>query len=262
MVLSDTVFERNHAFLGAFLFVSNLKSVRLNCSSGSLEPKLEFFKRAQWESMKIINTTEGDCAKWKSNHADRYRNIATYASGVYAEVEEGNKIEQVRMSGNPTVIKNYASGSLLPTIWITIIDDLGQWPAIGIKNDTVQATMISPDGFILGTVSIPLINGKGNFTGITGFCSNGTYELVIEFSEKSLNPLKLYVEVRQCRVGESSSSDGSLCVECNTATYSFHPEEAKSCQPCPEMQIAVFLSLYQRKATGIRFHALNSSKDV
>lgn len=235
-VLSDITLMFNAAVHGgASLIVNNLPVLRINCASQSIEPQLQFFKRHQWESMNVIQSTEDICKEWKGNGAEGYRdNIATYATHVYAELETNDRTESVRTSGRPTVIENYVSGSILPTIILEVIDDLGQGPAIGVTNDTVQSTLSSPDGLFSGFLTIPLTEGIGRFVGISGFSSNGTRHLLIEFSEESLKPINISVEVRSCFVGESLALDSSVCVQCNAATYNFHPETANGCLPCPE----------------------------
>lgn len=58
--------------------------------------------------------------------------------------------------------------------------------------------------------------------------------MVIKFSQKSLPPLEIIVEVRSCSVGEALAANGTICTPCNAATYNFQPTEETGCQPCPE----------------------------
>lgn len=235
VVLRDTAFKRNRAFLGASLFVNNLPALRINCSSKTIELQLEFFKRWQWESMKVIQS-KSICKEWKGNKANGYgNNIATYAAHVHAKLEINNRTKSLRTSEKPTVIENYASGSKLPTILLQLVDALGQGPAVGVCNDVISATMSSlDDRLFFGTIVVALNESRGNFTEITAFRSPGKYRLEISFNEESLKPLPFVVEVRKCIIGETSGPDDSICILCNAATFNFRPEGKTGCLPCPE----------------------------
>lgn len=178
----------------------------------------------------------GICENWKGNKARRYGdNIATYASRVIAEiVRDDSSTEPVQTYGNFIVIEGYESGQLLPDIQLQIVDDIGQGLAIGVMRTVVRARLSSPDNFLSGVVTIRPIKGRETFTGIFGIGSNKTYDLIINFSEMTLAPLRILVKVRACHIGESLSPDGLRCFLCNSASYNFRANRSKACLPCPE----------------------------
>lgn len=144
-------------------------------------------------------------------------------------------------SGNTTMLKDHKlsirghrSGDQIPTLSCEVRDELGQGPASDIENSTIVATM-SSQGLFTGSIELPLKNGKGVFSGVSGYQTKGQYHIFINFSDSALFPYEIEIEIRGCNLGEFQTQDGKYCEKCSQGTYNiFENSSNESCKPCPE----------------------------
>lgn len=182
--------------------------------------------------MNAIRSSDDVCPEWRGNSADEYgQAVGTYAAKVKKVIYQQDRDAVVLYDGY-YFVANHASGSALPTVYLEVVDWLGQGPAIGVLSDNISATMSSPEDFFDGSVTVLLEDGHGNISGVTGFQPPGHYNVVVSFSEESLKPLVIEVQIRGCRIGEAAAASGSICEPCNGETYNFFPEDGMNCQPC------------------------------
>ena len=230
--LMGVTFENNSARrAGGSVFASDLAAVRVNCSDVSDEDVEKTSSRDALENIGDLGSRR--CESWKRNTADAYGpDAASYAQLVRKTIrfEDGDRTQTVLQS--QYTLSNHTSGRAVPTIDVEVLDALEQGPAIGVAKDTVQAIMRSPDEFFNGQILVPLIGGRGTFTGVTGYRRPGRYKILIEFSETSLEDFELEIDVRECSFGEEAAANGLLCKQCSGKTYNFAPGER--CKECPE----------------------------
>lgn len=186
--------------------------------------------------MNSLAETKNICSDWKGNNADEYgNNVATYAVRVEGNVENQENHE-LNSDENPfeIFIRNYSSGSTLPDIDLTMVDQIGQYPAILYNVEVVTANVSSKNGFLLDPIVVTILNGSGSISGIIALQTPDNYTLNVTFDQESLNPLSIIVEVRKCFMGETSTQRHRLCHQCNAANYNFLPNEENNCQTCPD----------------------------
>ena len=219
---------------GGAIFIDTVAGLRLDCSDESKEQGLQFYSKKQWKSMKHLASIEDICTSWENNTAERYGPaVASYVSDIQKEIanEETKDLESVK--GSHYTIHNHRSGNPIPKIALTLVDELGQGPAVGQNNKDIEAVMSSPDGFLDGTVREPL-GIKGANLNATSFVRPGNCNVLIQFEGANLERFEITVEVRPCDIGEVASGNGTFCESCNAVSYNFYPEEDSECHPCPE----------------------------
>ena len=236
VAMTETVFVQNRAHqAGGALFMSNPAAVRFRCPSGSNRVFEQLHSERDLKALNVLKKTDDVCHDWRGNRAGVYGDaVASYVRSVSKTLMEEGTAETVKIAGDNYTIRNHKSGSRLPTIVLGVKDAFGQKPAIGVSNDTVVATMTSPDGFFTGSLSVRLVNGSGAFSEFAAYQKPGTYTLRIEFSEAALPEFVIAVEVRQCMIGEMPVADGTFCQTCSAETYSISPDDTDGCLPCPE----------------------------
>ena len=232
--LIDNVFEENTATVaGGAVFVDRIAVIRMHCSANSTEDELSFLSDEQLKQMKVLNSTEDICRTWKANTAKRYGpDVASYAADV-RKIMHSMPTCNISAVKNQYIVHNYSSGTPLPPVSLTSIDDLGQHPAFGVDNQQVAAVMSSPDGLFDGNISRRLDSNVESFTTI-GFAEPGNYTVVIDFDQEQCESIKIVVEVRSCAMGEVPFRNGTLCEPCSSSTYSLSLEGDSVCHPCPE----------------------------
>ena len=232
--LIDNVFEENTATVaGGAVFVDRIAVIRMHCSANSTEDELSFLSDEQLKQMKVLNSTEDICRTWKANTAKRYGpDVASYAADV-RKIMHSMPTCNISAVKNQYIVHNYSSGTPLPPVSLTSIDDLGQYPAFGVDNQQVAAVMSSPDGLFDGNISRRLDSNVESFTTI-GFAEPGNYTVVIDFDQEQCESIKIVVEVRSCAMGEVPFRNGTLCEPCSSSTYSLSLEGDSVCHPCPE----------------------------
>ena len=237
LALRGSSFVNNEALTaGGAILASDLNSIRVECTyRGQTEP-LAFMNRFQFEALAVMNSEESVCESWKRNEAGDYGDdLASYGRQVRKEIrfEESGRNETVE--GNVYFLPNHQSGSQLPSLFLTVVDEAGQGPAIGAGNETVVARMSSPDGLFTGSLRVNLDNGVGNFSGISGYQKPGIYDVRVKFSSKSIPPFTILVEVRKCMLGEEAVADGTICQRCSGDSFNFYPNVAGAgCKACPD----------------------------
>ena len=238
-VLSETAFVDNEASsIGGALFSNELGAIRVACSSQDKRLKSEFYTREEWESMDSLKSNTDLCDGWKGNRADTYGpTAASYIRTVKKTIRYDHDNTSVVVQGNTHVILNQRSGSHLPTILLQATDELGQGPAIGASNETIEAIMTSPDGFFVGLIRVSLAFGEAVISGIAEFAPPGTYEILIAFSDESMETFALEVHIRECLINEAWTEEGPACRECSAAMYNFLPDDEMGCRPCPDKAI-------------------------
>ena len=234
-VLTGVELDRNEAKgAGGGLFTSDFNAIRLDCSPRLRKNTTTFYERQELDTLKAIRSKNDLCQSWSSNQAGIYgEDAGSYATDVTIHVFP-NDNDTVTRDGRHFEVKDHASGEPLPGFELKVVDDLGHWPAIGLNNETVEAFMTADGGFFSGSVNIDLINGTGNFTRVVGFGAKGKYRCRIEFSEESIEPVEIDVDIRGCRMGEVAAANGTVCELCSFDTYNLGEDGDKSCRPCPD----------------------------
>lgn len=203
-------FKDNRALLGGALFSRNTSFLRINCSSTTKTPQLTFFTRKQLDSMKTIASNGDVCENWERNKAIRYgQNVTTEASSVWKEILYEDKKEIIE-DGSSIVFRNYESRKTLPLIKLTLVDQLGQSPAIVPNSEIVKALLSSSDGFIVVRETLLLIEGEGSISGIVVNQYPDTYTVLVEFDQKFLKSFEIIIEVRKCVVRETAVEQEKL----------------------------------------------------
>eukprot|EP00210_Caulerpa_lentillifera_P000455 g438.t1 len=133
---------------------------------------------------------------------------------------------------------NVKSGDRLPMIHFKVVDDAGSDLA---SSRSVESHMLlqSPDGFLQGTIVITIKDGVGNIPRIVSFVDPGNYTLLLIPQSLSntgiiIDEAKLIISVRDCDLGEIFIEDEQICKECDAVSYSFDPQNDKTCKPCPK----------------------------
>ena len=232
--VADTSIMDNRArSAGGAVFIDTVAGLRLNCSGESKEPELQFYSKEQWKSMKRLTSVDDICPSWKNNTAGRYGpGVASAVSDVRKEIADEETGMLSLANGSKYTVHKHRSGEPIPLIVLIPMDELGQGPVIGKKND-VEAVMSSPDGFFVGSVRKSLDFEGANFSAF-GFVQPGNYNVLIEFEGADMESFEITVEVKPCDIGEVSSGNGTFCETCNVAAYNFSPEKDLECHPCPE----------------------------
>ena len=237
VALQGTHFVENEASsAGGAILSSDLNAVRLSCSYEPPDDPLSYLTRRQFEALPVLNSLDRVCEEWQSNQAEDYGvDLASYARRVRKVLRFEQREEDLEVEGNVYFLQDHLSGTQIPSLFLTVVDELGQGPAAGAGNETIEATMWSPDRLFTGALRIQLEEGAGNFSGIAGYREAGFYDVRVDFSEGSIPSFTIRVEVRSCRIGEAVAAGGTICQQCNGDTYNFFPDQLEpGCLPCPE----------------------------
>ena len=237
LALRGTHFVDNEASsAGGAILSSDLNAIRLGCSYEPPRDPLSYVTRRQFEALPVLNSLDRVCGQWQNNQAGVYGNdLASYARRVRKVLRFEEREERQEVEGNVYFLLDHLSGSQLPSLFLTAVDELGQGPAAGAGSEIIEATMWSPDHLFTGAVRIRLEEGEGGFSGIAGYREAGIYDVRVNFSEGSIPPFTIRVEVRSCRIGEAVAAGGTICQQCSGDTYNFSPNQQNpGCQPCPE----------------------------
>ena len=220
---------------GAFL-ASDLNAIRVGCASFKPQNPLAYMNRSEFETLAVLNARKSICRNWKRNKADDYGDdLASYGRGIAKVIRFEETAKELEVEGNVYFLQNHLSGSVPPSLFLTLVDQAGQGPAIGAGNETVVATMWSPDLLFAGLVRMRLEHGVGNFSGIAGYREPGFYNVRVDFSSGSIPSFTILVEIRRCMIGEAAVAHGTVCQRCSGDTFNFYPEkDDASCEACPE----------------------------
>ena len=234
MAVVDTKFFDNTAEVaGGAVFAGYSDAVRLNCSIASLDTGLAFYEEEEWMAVKRLKTQADICSSWKGNSGNVYgHEVGTYAT--YANMTVKKAKISVCVSGEKAcVIDGYRTGKDLPKAKLTLMDGLGQGPAISYGS--INAIMSSARGeFMVGSIVLPMDEGNCTFESVRGFVAPGDYNLTVEFGEKTIKEIRITVVVRDCSIGEIVAPGTGVCQECSNTTYNFDSSKNSSCRPCPE----------------------------
>ena len=233
--MTNTLLMNNKAeAAGGAIFIDTVAGLRLNCSDESKEQGLQFYSRKQWTSMKRLASIDDICTFWEDNTADRYGPaVASFVSDIQKKIANAETKDLELIKGSHYTIHNHRSGKPIPLIVFTLVDELGQGPAVGQNNEDIKAVMSSPEEFFLGNIVKPLVVESANLSAV-GFVQPGMYKILTEFEGSNLESFEITVEVKPCEMGEVPSGDGKFCEPCNVASYNFSPEDDSECHPCPE----------------------------
>ena len=233
-VANTSLINNRATSAGGAVFIDTVAGLRLRCSDDINQRRLEFYSEKQWKTMKRLTSIDDICTSWKNNTAERYGpDVASSVSNVQKEITIDKTGVLSLVNGKNHTILNHRSGEQIPAITLTLVDELGQGPAVGESNEEIKAVMFSPDGFFIGNVTKPLGIEGANLSAV-GFVQPGIYRVLIDFEGASLETFEITVEVKPCDIGEVLSRDGKFCESCNVASYNFSPEDDSECHPCPE----------------------------
>ena len=237
LALQSTQITGNQASsAGGAILSSDLNAIRVRCSKRSRRYPHLYLTRKEFESLDVLNSLDHVCSEWKGNEAGVYGNtLASYARRVKKVIRYEDRDFEEEVEGNRYVVRNHVSGTQIPSLYIEVVDALGQGPASGAGNDTVVATMASPDRLFSGAIGVRLDEGSGNFSGVAGYREAGFYDVRVDFSERSIPSFTIVVEIRGCSIGEAATANGTFCQPCNGNTYNFFPDRADpGCKSCPD----------------------------
>ena len=233
-VANTSLINNRATSAGGAVFIDTVAGLRLRCSDDINQRRLELYSEKQWKTMKRLTSIDDICTSWKNNTAERYGpDVASSVSNVQKEITIDKTGVPSLVNGKNHTILNHRSGEQIPAITLTLVDELGQGPAVGESNEEIKAVMFSPDGFFIGNVTKTLGIEGANLSAV-GFVQPGIYRVLIDFEGASLETFEITVEVKPCDIGEVLSRDGKFCESCNVASYNFSPEDDSECHPCPE----------------------------
>ena len=233
VAMTDTTLAGNEAKVaGGGVFVGYLKAIRFRCSAEPDNERATFYKKAEWEKLRVLERADDICRSWRSNEALVYgQAVGTYATVAQMTTVSDEGKESVTSSGEEYVVAQYRSGDELPAMDLRLVDGLGQKPARSYR--TVEAVLSASDSFLQGSIVVPMQRGEGSLSNIRGFVPAGSYSLTFAFGEETaMESISITVVVIGCLIGEILSG-GSICVNCSTTTYNFRPSSS-FCQTCPE----------------------------
>ena len=237
LALRGSTFVDNEALsAGGAVLSSDLNAIRVDCTSDYWEDSLTYMNRSDFEALPLLNSKETVCRGWKRNKAGDYGDdLASYGRLVRKMIRFEETGEQEEVEGNVYFLQKHRSGSQLPSLFLTVVDEAGQGPAFGAGNETVVASMWSPDGLFTGSVRVRMENGVGNFSGISGYREPGFYDVRVDFSSGSIPSFAIMVEVRRCMIGEAAVANGTVCERCSGDSFNFFPDRMDAvCEACPE----------------------------
>ncbi len=230
IINSRFVANKAHRYGGAIL-TGYLEAIRTDCSSVEPDWSLTFLNESESMMLSSIHSEKDFCASWKENNAKvSGSTVGSFASMAMVIVESGGETTEAS-TGETYVIKNYASGTPLPTITVRLLDGLHQESPISYHE--ITATLTSPEEFLVGDFSLSVRENRVTYPRMVGFGYPGIYNLTISFNEKVMEDLTITVEVRNCTIGEVLVPENRICSKCSSTSYNFDPT-AKECQPCPE----------------------------
>ena len=250
LAFRGSTFIKNEALeAGGAVLASDLNAIRGNCIYPDQQDPLVFMNRPQFEALAVLNSKESVCRSWTGNKAGDYgSDLASYGRGVRKVIRFEESGDEEKVEGNIYFLQNHLSGSQLPSLFLTVVDQAGQGPAIGAGNETLVARMQSPDGLFTGSVRVLLEKGVGNFSGISGYQEPGIYEVRVVFSSRTIPAFTILVEVRNCMIGEAAVANGTVCQRCSGDSFNFFPDRENAvCEACPEHARCDGTVMYPRK---------------
>ena len=234
MALINTTFSGNAAGVaGGAIFAGYSEAIRIYDAPFSEGEDIDFLEEEEWKAMSVIEEVSDICPSPQSNRAGVYGHaIGTFALRAELTVEQTNKTS-IETRGEEYAIDRYRSGEELPSMIVRFVDGLGQGPAR--SHTIVKAVLSSADNFLHRPIELSMDDGVGNFSKIEGYVPSGSYLMTMSFTGTALfESLSIRVIVKACSIGEVLSKTRSLCVDCSSTSYNFHPEKDTSCAPCPE----------------------------
>ena len=236
VALTGSRFSKNKAKTsGGAIFLKDPTVLRYSCSPKDTEVPPAIDATDVLKELDALESAKDICSEWSTNEAGLYGpNIASSARSARGFIRNNDAAKTEKpVKNNELVSKNHRSGDSLPTLLVEVLDGYGQSPALGEGDTFVQATMHSPNDLFSGEINMPVNEMRKGFPPITGFQRPGRYEIQINFSESGLESLTVEVQVRDCKLGEFSQENGTLCVPCSGSQCNFDPD-ATTCHPCPE----------------------------
>jgi len=180
---------------------------------------------------------QGQYKSWNGNRVltkDAGGVIGTHGRSLSLSSNSSREDQIVTDEKSLFFLPNVQSGSVLPTIRITVLDAFGDGPAPTIP-DTFSVSVMSPESFFQGVITVGVSNGTGFLTNVVGFDTPDNYSLKITpLNNAAIEETTLKIQVRECVVGEEPTQKRRLCQECGVSAYNFDPETPNGCKPCPE----------------------------
>lgn len=237
-----TRFDENHAGVaGGAYFIDKIDALDTDCSLRSTFTDL--YGRNYHSSNYYCNSMMDN-----SVAEDGYgANIATAVTffNVYLVFENGTRL--MLAPGDAFRFSDWRSGALLPEMQFVVLDRFLQGPGLTnsrcaaagehSQNLLVQyegfakATVESPDGLIPNQLVTDVSNGTGSIRVGRPLSRPGDYSLVLWIAENKTMNITIDVTIRQCIINEYPNFNGTLCSDCDTNHYNFHPQ-SRNCTPC------------------------------
>ena len=230
IVLINASFSGNAAEKKGPAVHSNRKSlVSVLCPKSATDISPNFIlKPEEIEWLREISHDEETCRKEAIRGNNESAAFTTYVRKIELVGDE-----LTYLNSNVYQLSEIVSGSVLPTITVTPLDDYGQSPALSLKDDL--SPKLKGNTLVGGVFSASLNeDGSYSFSGIrTNVTRPGQYNLTITFLEvDNLKEITISVIARECHVGETQKSHGVYCELCGPDAYTVFPSET-GCLSCP-----------------------------
>eukprot|EP00210_Caulerpa_lentillifera_P003958 g3777.t1 len=233
VVLLNTHFIGNLANLsGGAIITTRANGVLIDCESkGQLRG---FVNKSSLHSLTSISSNSS-CSSRKSNQESSNTSkidVSTFGQKFNLSLATNDGVELVGDLESGYVLKNVSSGTQLPQINVTILDEFEEGPAF-TEPRSFESRLSSLNGFFSGLYPVNISNGVGKFSDVAGFARPGNYTLQIESDIPSLRTFNVTVIVRECLVDEEPTSDRLTCQECDAVSYNFNTSQVGGCTQCP-----------------------------
>ena len=226
--LEATQFVGNKAnAAGGAIYKASKRQVRFTC-----EERQDDASSEADPAVRVISSPEDLCSDWHSNDAFAFGPfIASAKTSNQYSIENRATGEMEVWTETFRYLVGHRSGDPLPRIQVEVIDEFDQGPVFGVR-DSPELIISSTNGFMEGTIHIPLTDGSATVTGIAALQLPGYYDVTLKLGD-SIHPDRgLNVNVRNCSLGETLTMNGTYCEPCTATQCNFNPEQ--QCQPCPE----------------------------
>lgn len=222
---------------GGGIMASHPRQVILNCSMQATTMPITqnitegFVRRFVSNQMQRLMDTE--CPFWRENSVAEsgYGPVkATFASSASACMLKGDRCERLTDR-----LPEHRSTELIPAVKITLVDQFGQLPAEAHPDskDISVTTKSSRHVRLFGQLSVGFERGEASITDAAVTGQPGRYRLVLHFSDKRIDDIRLSTALAECSIGEESVVDNTACQTCEMGTYSVRKPLDK-CEDCPD----------------------------
>lgn len=217
---------------GGAIFTSNPETVRYHCPPAVTHPD----KPSSDEllvSMERMHSKTPLCEEWTNNTATVNGDFIVKAPGgikVFLLDERGERIKEISDNKNYE-FEDHRSGNLLPPMELVLVDDDGNIPPLNEMEIPLPTAILESPGLFEGNVTLNFEENRCNVSNIIGLGRLGTYVVTIRFSPLLLESISYKVTILECRLGEESLLNETMCRTCSLEQY--RTARGQSCTLCP-----------------------------